>query len=421
MASIGGCGPVVRPADSQEFDNSAVGPNISLKMDFGRIWAEVNLDALDHNLDRVRRAVGERSLMVAVKADGYGHGLVEVACELKDRVTAFGVAGVEEGIKLRRAGVDEPVILVLSPIPYEEIPDLFAHRLTPTVTESDFADRLSRAARERRLEIDVHVEVDTGMGRTGVGLEEAEPFIRETAARPGLNLKGVFTHFPSADSDILFTETQLAGFFRLVDRLRQDDFPDLLRHSANSAALLNVRESHLDLVRPGLVVYGILPDSYHAGRRRAELDLTPVMSLRSRIVNLRRIPAGRSISYERNYFTTRDSLIAVITAGYGDGYPWGLSPGGRVLVQGRPAPIVGNVCMDLTMLDVTAIPDVRIGDPVTLMGTEANETITANDLATWAHTIPYDIICRISPRVPRIYIKQGRVDHVRSLLNDNHH
>lgn len=387
-------------------------------MDFGRIWAEVNLDALDWNLDRVRHAVGDRPVMVAVKADGYGHGLVEVAREIQDRVAAFGVAGVDEGIKLRRAGVREPIILVLSPVPYEEIPDLFPHRLTPTVTESDFADRLSRAAEERRLEIGVHVEVDTGMGRTGVGLEEAGRFIREVATRPGLKLQGIFTHFPSADTDILFTETQLAGYFRLLAELEQDGFDRVVRHSANSAGLLNVRESHLDMVRPGLVVYGILPESYRSGRRHTDLDLIPAMSLRSRIVNLRRIPAGRSISYDRSFFTTRDTSIAVITAGYGDGYPWAMANRGQVLIHGRRAPIVGNVCMDLTMLDVTEVPGVRIGDPVTLMGTEGGETISACDLAAWADTIPYDIICRISPRVPRIYLKDGRVSHVRSLLSD---
>ncbi|MFO7676233.1 MAG: alanine racemase [bacterium] len=388
-------------------------------MDFGRIWAEVNLDALNWNLDRVRRFVDGRPLLMAVKADGYGHGLVEVARELQDRVTAFGVAGVDEGIKLRRAGVREPVIIVLSPAPYEEIPDLFAHRLTPTVTEPEFADRLSRAAQERRLEIGVHIEVDTGMGRTGVGLDEAGNFIRAVAALPGLKVEGVFTHFPSADTDILFTETQLAAYFRLLAELEQEGFDRILRHSANSAGLLNVRESHLDMVRPGLIVYGILPESYRAGRRRIDLDLRPVMSLRSRIVNLRRIPAGRSISYDRNYFTTRESTIAVITAGYGDGYPWALTNHGHALVHCHRAPIVGNVCMDLTMLDVTDVPGVRIGDPVTLLGAEGEEIISANDLATWAGTIPYDIICRVSPRVPRIYIKDGRVSHVRSLLNNH--
>jgi alanine racemase len=388
-------------------------------MDFGRIWAEVNLDALNYNLDQVKKLAGDRKLMVAVKADAYGHGLTEVAAEIQDRVDAFGVAGVEEGINLRRAGITDPGILVLSPAPYEEIPDLFKYNLTPTVTEPEFARLVASEAQNRNLTMPIHVEVDTGMGRTGVGLNEAAGFIRTVADLPGLRLEGVFTHFPTADSDTKFTEIQLAGYRRLLAQLEQDGHDSILRHAANSAGLMNLPESQLDMIRPGLIVYGILPESYRSGRRTTNLDLVPVMSLRSRVVNLRDIPAGNSISYERNFFTERDSRIAIITAGYGDGYPYALTNKGEAIIHGLRVPIVGNVCMDLTMLDVTGLTDVAIGDPVTLMGTDSGSTITANDIAAWADTIPYDIICRVSPRVPRIYIKDGKVTGVRNRLNDN--
>jgi len=386
-------------------------------VNFGRIWAEINLDALHHNLEQVKRLAGRRKLMVAVKADAYGHGLHEIGEELGGKVDAFGVASVEEGKALRDAGVKDTTIIVLSPVPYDCIPDLFADRLVPSVTELEFARRVSAEAARRNLGVPVHVEVDTGMGRTGVSAESALSFIRDVAGLPGLTLAGVFTHFPSADSDIRFTESQLAAYRALLSRLEAAGIKGFLRHAANTAGILNVFESHLDMLRPGLVIYGILPESYASGRRHTDLDLKPVMSLRSRVVNLRDLPAGHSVSYERHYFTSRPSRIAVITAGYGDGYPYALTNAGKAIVRGRRASIVGNVCMDLSMLDVTDVPDVAIGDPVTLFGTENGDTITVNELASWAETIPYDIICRVSPRVPRVYIRQGRVTKVRNMLN----
>ena len=387
-------------------------------MKYGRVWAEINLDALNWNLERVRLHVGDRKLMVAVKADAYGHGLREVAAEIADKVDSFGVAGVEEGISLRRDGIASPEIIVLSPAPYDEVDELFEHRLVPTVTEPEFARRLSAAAVARRAELPVHIEVDTGMGRTGIDVEEAAAFTRTVHDLPGLRVAGVFTHFPAADTDIEFTRRQVAAFDHLCADIEAAGITGFTRHAANSAGLMNVPGSHLDMVRPGLIVYGILPESYHSGDRSTGLDLLPVMSLRSRVVNLRRFPAGRSISYERRFTTDRDSTIAIVTAGYGDGYPYALTNRGQAIVGGRRAPVVGNVCMDLTMLDVTDVPDVRIGDPVTLLGSAEGDTITANEVAARAGTIPYEITCEVSPRVPRIYIRQGRIVKVRNLLRN---
>ena len=385
-------------------------------MDFGRIWAEIDLDALNHNLDQVRGFSQGRKLMFAVKADAYGHGLNAIAGEVADKVDAFGVAGVEEGKSLRRSGIKDTPIIVLSPVPYDEVPDLFEHDLTPSVTEPEFAQLLSNEAENRGRPLPVHIEVDTGMGRTGVSVEEALMFITNVAEMPGLRLEGVFTHFPAADTDIPYTEDQLSGFTLLFARLEQDGFGHVLRHAANSAGLMNLPHSHLDMIRPGLIVYGILPPSYDAGERDTDLDLSPVMSLRTRIVNLRDIPAGHSVSYDRSYFTRHDSRIAVVAAGYGDGYPWSLTNKGQAIVRGERVPIVGNVCMDLTMLDVTG-HECAIGDPVTLMGRDDEAVITTNEIAGWAGTIPYEIICRVSPRVPRIYIRNNEVVKVRNMLN----
>ena len=385
-------------------------------MEFGRIWAEIDLDALNNNLNEVRRRADNGRILLAIKADAYGHGLREIAQEVADRVDLFGVASTDEGITLRLGGIKN-AILILSPVPYREIPALFEHNLIPSVTETEFARQLSKEAVKRGTSIGLHVEVDTGMGRTGVDEETAGEFVAAVAGLPGLDIEGVFTHFPSADSDIDFTRHQLQLYERVMARLGRLGISGYLRHTANTAGFLNLPGSRYDLMRPGLVVYGILPDSYHSGYRTSDLKLTPVMSLRSRIVNLRDIAPGRSISYERTYFTKRDSRIAVITAGYGDGYPWSLKNRGKALVRGSRVPIVGNVCMDLTMLDVTDVRDAQIGDTVTMLGSADGDTITANELAAWAETIPYEIICRVSPRVPRVYLRGGKVEKTRTLLD----
>jgi len=389
-------------------------------MEFGRIWAEINLDALNNNLNEVRRHADSGKVLLAIKADAYGHGLREIAQETADRVDFFGVASTEEGITLRLGGIKN-TILVLSPVPYREIPALFEHNLTPSVTETEFAQRLSKEAARRKVSIGLHVEVDTGMGRTGVDEETAADFVAAVAGLPGLDVDGVFTHFPAADSDLEFTRHQLQIYERVMARLSWLGVTGYLRHTANTAGFLNLPGSRYDLIRPGLIVYGVMPDSYQSGFRSSELKLTPVMSLRSRIVNLRDIPSGRSLSYERSYFTRRDSRIAVITAGYGDGYPYSLKNRGKAVVRGKRAPIVGNVCMDLTMLDVTDVPDVQIGEVVTLLGSADGDTITANELAGWAATIPYEITCRVSPRVPRVYLRGGKVEKTRTLLDHYNH
>jgi len=375
------------------------------------------LDVLRSNLAEVRRGIGDCRLLLAIKADAYGHGLREVAAEVGGNVDAFGVAGVEEGVSCRLAGVGDKPILVLSPIPYAEIPLLFEHRLTPTITEPEFARLLSAEADARRAVLPVHIEIDTGMGRTGIGLDVAADFAQSVAGLAGLKLEGVFTHFPAADSDIQFSEVQMQSYSDLVAELERRGLRGFLRHAANTAGCLNLTSSRLDMVRPGLMVYGILPVSYHFRHRATDMKLRPVMSLRSRIVNLRDIPAGRSVSYERTYFTTRGSRIAVVSVGYGDGYPHSLTNKGQAIVLGRRVPVVGSVCMDLTMLDVTDVPEAGIGDTVTLLGSADGDTICANELALLAGTIAYEIVCRVSPRVPRVYRRRGEVVRVKTLLD----
>ncbi len=385
--------------------------------EIGRVWAEIDLDALKHNIQEVRRAINNRRLLFAIKADAYGHGLQEISSASYRLVDAYGVASVEEGISCRLAGVKDTMVLILSPTPPSAIPLLFEHNLTPTLTEIEFARLLAQEAQTRGTKIDVHIEVDTGMGRTGTALKEALEFISAINRLPGLTITGIFTHFPSADTDIEFTRQQVSEYNQLIEQLAQMGIKGFIRHTANTAGCLNIPESRLDMVRPGLMLYGIMPLSYHFGHRRSELKLKPVMSLRSRIVNLRNFPPGTSISYERTYFTTRPSRIAVISVGYGDGYPYSLSNRGYALLHGQRVPVVGNVSMDLTMVDVTDVPAAKLGDTVTLLGTANGKTICANELALLAGTIPYEITCRVSPRVPRIYIQDGKIVRVKTLLN----
>lgn len=389
-------------------------------MEFGRIWAEIDLDALESNLQVVRDALHGQKILLAIKADAYGHGGAEIGYALRDKVDMFGVAAVEEGVNLREHGVPHTPILVLSPVPYHEIGALLEYHLSSTITEPHFAELLGQETERRQQRLKVHIEVDTGMGRTGVAVAEAAALIGRLRAYPHLVIEGIFTHFPAADSDFSFTATQIQEFVLLLEELRQSGVTGFLKHAANTAGLLNFPASRFEMVRPGLIVYGILPDGY-LERHGRQLPVRPVMSLRSRIVNLRSLPKGRSISYERRFITQRDSRIAVISAGYGDGYPYALTNRGAALLAGKRAPITGNVCMDLTMLDVTEIPEARIGDIVTLLGSDDGELIAANELARWAETIPYEITCRVSPRVPRVFKRAGEVVKVRNLLAGEHY
>jgi alanine racemase len=378
-----------------------------------RIWAEIYLDALDENLMAVKKLLGNKKILLAIKADAYGHGAKEIAVHLDGKVDMFGVASLEEGIDLRTNGKIISPILVLSPIPYSGIDSLFEYNLSPSISEREFAQILTQAAKQREKPIKVHVEVDTGMGRTGLSIDEAVETITQINTGSYLEVEGVFTHFPAADNDFPFTRQQIEKYVNLTESLTKKGVKPIIRHVANSAGFLNFAESYFDMIRPGLIIYGICTNQ--ATQQIASLK--PVMSLRTRIVNLRKIPKGNSISYERTYFTKRDSLIAVVTTGYGDGYPWSLSNNAEVLVAGQRAKVVGNVCMDLTMIDVTPIQKVKIGDTVTLIGKDRNDTITVNELAGWAKTIPYEVITRISPRVPRVFIKEEKIQKVRDLLN----
>jgi alanine racemase len=373
-------------------------------------WLEIDLDCLDRNLERIQARVGpDVAILLTVKADAYGHGAVQVAAAAASRVRMFGVATVDEGAELRAAGIKND-ILILSPILETEIPAVAKHGLAITISSLDMAHAV--AGRSGGVIIDAHVEVDTGMGRTGVAEDGALDEIREIAAAPGLRLRGVYTHFPVSDSDPDYTRAQITRFLDLVDRIRRSGVEVPVIHSANSAAVDAIAESRMNMIRPGLLAYGLHPAGTAPG-----IDVAPIMGWKSRVARVRRVPAGKTISYARSFTTTRESVIGVIPVGYGHGYPFHLSGRGFMLVGGQRVPIVGRVTMDMTMVDLTDLPKAPApGDEVVLVGTQAGQTITFHDLAAWGDTICYEVMCGISKRVPRTYFRRGKVETFKTLL-----
>lgn len=364
--------------------------------------AVVDLGAIEHNIARVRELVGDNvEILAVVKADAYGHGAVKAAraCE-RAGAAALGVALVQEGIELRRAGIELP-ILVQCCAGAGEINAVIENRLIPTVASLEFAKELSRKASETGATLEVHADIDTGMGRIGFAPKSAVEEISEVADLPGLQLDGLYTHFSTSEiENDPWTQNQLEIFVELVDRLSKKGIRPSRIHATNSGGVINYPRAHLTLARPGLMLYGVYP---HRDLER-KVDLRPALSFETSIAFLKEITEGVSLGYGRSFVSPGPMRIATANVGYADGYPWRLSNNSSALVRGARAPIVGRVSMDQLLLDVSSIPDVGLGDTVTLLGSDGAERIRAEDLAEWASTISYEILCRISKRVPRVYI-----------------
>jgi len=379
-------------------------------------WVEVDLNRFRRNLAAIASAIGpRRRILLVVKADAYGHGAVEIArCAVRSGVSMLGVATLHEGIELRAAGVDVPIV-ILSPGLLSEVDEIIEHRLTPCVATLDFAQRLSDRCVAHQLLCRVHVEVDTGMGRAGVTEADAVPFIERLVGMPNLRLEGVFTHFPDADSgrtDVSEEQLRRLGEVLHALEIRKIEVP--VRHAANSAGILSVHDAFLDLVRPGILAYGFYPSP--AVPRTIEVE--GVMTFKTRIVQIRETPPGRSISYGRTFQSTKWMRIAVLAVGYGHGYPWALSNRGEVLIRGRRAPIVGRVTMDLTMVDVTGIPEAAVEDEVVLWGEQQGAVIDLGEVAERAQTIPYDLLCNMGKRVVRLFLAEGEPVKALTLIGE---
>ena len=367
-----------------------------------RLWAEIDVGALAHNVALLRRSFAPARVMAVVKANAYGHdvGLVAPACAtggLRD----FGVATPAEGEHLRALVPQSAAVYLLGPAFPEEAPALARHRLTPLLSSSDTAWALSEAALALGFIADVHLDVDTGIGRAGVAVAEVPAFLSLLDRLPGLRVTGISTHFASADEDPADARAQHALFAALL----QDLGPraaGLLIHEVNSPAGLHLPPAaHQGLVRPGLLLYGIEPVPGDFGR----MLLRPVLSLKTRVTLCRALPGGATISYGRTYVVPPGGgVYATLGVGYGDGYPRRFSNAGHVLLRGFRAPICGRVCMDQTVVDVSHIPGVRAGDTATLLGTDGGATITAGDLAAALHTTPHEITTALTARCPRLLV-----------------
>ena len=382
-------------------------------------WAEVDLDALVHNFRAIRAHTGG-NVCAVVKADGYGHGATMVAATLEQEgAAAFAVSCLAEARELRRAGIRRPILILGYTDPLF-IGELVALDLTQTLLDETYARELSRRATLAGCTVSGHLKADTGMGRIGFPLrgdfEEAVAGMEACYALPGLHITGIFQHFAAADSprpeDEAYTRTQYELFRRAVERLRADGFDTGTVHCANSAAQLLHPEWRCDLVRAGIILYGLQP-----GPGVDFPALRPALTLKAVVTQVKGAAPGQSFSYGRTFTADHPLRVATVCVGYGDGYPRLLSNRGVMTVRGQAAPVIGRVCMDQTLLDVTAIPDVQPGDEVTVFGPGAAPGAdTAQTVADKCDTIPYEVVCDLTRRVPRVYLQGGTVTAVRDCL-----
>lgn len=361
---------------------------------------EVDLGALEFNYRQIKKRIPEGvKVLAVVKADAYGHGAIPVSLRLeKSGVEYLGVAIPEEGVELRKGGVKAP-ILVLGGIFGGEVDQIFRFRLTPVIFRKDSLKILSREAEKRGKRVKVHLKVDTGMGRLGVPLNLWPDFLKEVRRFPRIEIEGILSHFSMMDEEKDFTQDQWRAFQRAVATAQELGISSQYFHMASSATLTAFPAYSARLVRPGIMLYG----SYPSPAFQSLVPLKPVMTLKTRIHFLKRVPPGTRISYGGTFTTKRESLVATLPIGYADGYSRHLSNHGEVLIHGKRAPVVGKVCMDFIMVDVTDIPRVSVGDEVILMGKQGKEQITPEEIAEKINSISYDVLCSIGKRVPRIY------------------
>ena len=376
-------------------------------MDSPLVWVEVDLKAIAHNIRELRRITNPKArFMAIVKANAYGHGIIEVARQsLENGAEALGVANIEEGIQLRKAGIDAPVLIFgyTSPV---HVKKLIEFDLTQTVYSYETSRALSEAVAAYGKKIKVHIKVDTGMGRLGLLREITDSSVSEVESisrLPMLELEGIYTHFATADkSDRSYAGKQFEIFMDFLNQLRIAGLEIPVTHAANSAAIINMPETHLDMVRAGISIYGLYTSEEVD---RSIIKLKPAMELKTKIIHLKKVPAGFKVSYGTTYETDKPTTIATVSIGYADGLNRLLSSNGRMLVcGGHSVPIVGRICMDMTMLDVGEIPEIVMEEEVVVFGKQGNASISVDEIASTINTINYEVVSTIMERVPRIYV-----------------
>lgn len=371
--------------------------------EFTRTFAVIHLDAIRKNIEAVTRQVGnDTRIMAIVKANAYGHGAIKVAGEIKDKVYGFAVATVREAMELRNNGIDN-MILILGYICKAEYKTVIENNITFALLTKEMAEDISECAGKMGMTAHCHVKINTGMNRIGFPVNDNTiEELKEIDNMPNLDCEGIFMHFATADErDKAFSRQQYARFSHIVDALKKEGVEYAIRHCANSAAIIDMPEYKLDMVREGIILYGMKPSD----EVDAEYMLYPAMELKSHVIFVKTLEAGEGISYGRTYITATPRKIATIAIGYADGYPRSLSSKGYVLIRGKKAPIVGRICMDQMMVDVTDIEDVAVEDVVTLIGRDGDNCITIEEMAGLSGRFNYEFACDISERVERKYVK----------------
>ena len=377
---------------------------------YSRVHAEIDLDAILHNMDAMRGNIAkDTKIMAVIKADGYGHGAVEIAetIEKLDYLYGYAVATVEEGLILRNHGIQKP-ILILGYVFPDQYVDMIKAGIRPTVFTREMAEKLSVAAASIGRDCKIHFAIDTGMSRIGYQVtEEAADEMAQLSKLPHIIVEGIFTHFAKADeADKTHVHGQIAAYQKMLTMLEERGVEIPLKHCSNSAGIIDLPEVNMDAVRAGIILYGLLPSDEVQKER---IDLEPVMTLKSKVIHIKTLEKGRTISYGGTYEVTHTERIATIPVGYGDGYPRSLSNKGWVLIHGQKAPICGRICMDQFMVDVTDIPKVRVGDEVTLIGTDGSETLSMNELGELSERFNYEFACDLGKRIPRVFYADGKI------------
>ena len=384
---------------------------------FNRSWAEVNLDNIAHNVREIRRITNKKAeIMGVVKADAYGHGVLEVVRTLLNNgVTCLAVSMLDEAIQLRKSGIEVP-ILILSYTDPRRAEEIIINDVTQTVYSHDLAEALSAAAVKLGRNVKIHIKIDTGMTRVGFmpGYSAIKNVV-QISKLPGIVIEGLFTHFASADeTDKSYTYMQFERFMTICSELNRIGVYIPVKHAANSAAIMEYPEMHLDMVRPGIILYGMYPSNEVD---KSKIDLKPAMTLKASVILVKDVEKDTCVSYGRVFTTKCESKIATIPIGYADGYTRLLTGKAKVLINGEYGPVVGKICMDQCMVDVTEMEkEVCIGDEVVLFGRQGDKEIRVEDLANAIGTVNYEIVCLIGKRVPRFYLQDGKISNVLNYL-----
>lgn len=385
--------------------------------EYYRVYADIDLDAIYENVKNAKALLKKDTKMMAiVKADGYGHGAVEVAREIDELVDAYGVAILEEGIELRKAGFTKP-ILILGYTPKPLYPAMIRYDIATAVFTMEMAKEISDTAVAMHKNANIHIKLDTGMSRIGFAItKESKEIIEQIAKLPGIEIKGCFSHFARMDEkDKTKANEQFAKFTKMVNALEKDGVDLGIRHISNSAGIMEAPEVQMDMVRNGICLYGLYPSEEVQKER---LPLKPAMELKAYVSYVKTLEPGVEIGYGGTYTTTKKTRVATIPVGYADGYSRCLSGKGSVLIHGKKAPILGRVCMDQFMVDVTDIDNVCVGDRVTLFGKDGDSCITIEEISAMAHSFNYEFVCDIGKRIPRVYYRHGKVIETKDYYPD---